>query len=252
MTEQTQTVTQCRRMHDVGLSRSGGFLWVTWLLVAAMSGDPSANAGELSGIATLTSQYIYRGLASSDGHPALQAGLDFESDSGLFVGAWASTIDLPSPDGGRDMELDYYAGYEYASAKPVSVSLSLVRYSYPGSSADRSYDYTELLLGMSLNKRYSIELGYSDDLYGRDAIGRHVELRGDWPLRSAWVVNAGVGLNDLEDLGASRYLYWDVGASARFSWLTVDLRWYDNEDPGYYSAYLSAGSQFVVSLSASF
>lgn len=250
--EQIQPVTHCRRIHDAGPAASGGFRWFACLLGAAMSGSPSAGADELSGIATLTTQYIYRGLASSDGNPALQAGLDFESDSGLFAGAWASSIDLPSADGGRDTELDYYAGYEYAPDNPLSMSVSLVHYSYPGGSADRSYDYTELLLGMSLQKRYSIEFGYSNDVYGRDAIGRHVELRADWPLQSAWVVNAGVGLNDLEDLGASRYLYWDVGASARYSWLTVDLRWYDNEEPDGYFAYISAGSQFVVSLSASF
>lgn len=251
--EQIQPVTPYRRMCKARWVLSGSVTWrLCCVFFAASAVNSFAHAGELSGIATLTSQYIYRGLASSDGNPALQAGLDFDSDSGFFVGAWASSIDLPSPDGDRDIELDYYAGYELASDKPVSVSLSLVRYSYPGSRADRSYDYTEALLSMSLHKRYSIEFGYSDDVYGRDAIGRHVDLRADWPMQSAWVVNAGVGLNDLKDLGASRYLYWDVGASARYSRLTIDLRWYDNEEPGDYFAYLSAGSQFVVSLSASF
>lgn len=219
---------------------------------AAVVCQPCALAGELSGIATLTSQYIYRGLASSDGNPALQAGLDYETDSGFFAGAWVSTIDLPSPDGSRDAELDYYAGYHYAPDRPLSVAVSLARYTYPGSEADRSYDYTEALVALTLHERYSIEFGYSGDIYGRDAIGRHLELRADWPLESAWVIDAGAGLSDLADLGASRFAYWDVGASARFSRLTVDLRWYDNEMPGGFFAYLSAGSQFVVSLSASF
>jgi uncharacterized protein (TIGR02001 family) len=222
------------------------------VFAVAVAFHPCARAGEFSGIATLTSQYIYRGFASSDGDPAVQAGLDYEADSGLFVGAWASTIDLPSPGGSRDLELDYYAGYHYAPDKPVSASFSLARYSYPGSSADRSYDYTEALVSLALRNRYSIEFGYSNDVYGRDAIGRHVELRADWPLESAWVIDAGAGLNDLEDLGASRFAYWDVGASARFSRLTLDLRWYDNQTPDGYLAYQSAGSQFVVSLSASF
>ena len=222
------------------------------VLAAVVMSQPRALAGELSGIATLTSQYIYRGIASSDGNPAVQAGLDYETDSGFFAGAWASTIDLPSPDGSRDAELDYYAGYHYAPDMPFAVAVSLTRYTYPGSEADRSYDYREALVALTLHEHYSIEFGYSDNIYGRDAIGRHLELRADWPLERAWVIDAGAGLSDLEDLGASRFAYWDAGASARFSRLTVDLRWYDNQVPGGYFAYLSAGSQFVVSLSASF
>ena len=225
---------------------------VLGVLAAVVVSQSCALAGDLSGIATLTSQYIYRGLASSDGNPALQAGLDYETESGFFAGAWTSTVDLPSPDGNRNAELDYYAGYHYAPETPFSVAVSLARYTYPGNDADRSYDYTEALVTLTLHKRYSIEYGYSDDIYGRDAIGRHLELRADWPLESAWVINAGAGLSDLEDLGASRFAYWDVGASARFSRLTVDLRWYDNQTPGGYFAYLSAGSQLVVSLSTSF
>lgn len=242
-----------RRIHRADPARSSRVaLRFVGVIAGTVAIQPCALAGELSGIATLTSQYIYRGLAWSDGNPAGQAGLDYESNSGVFAGAWASTIDLPSPDGGRDTELDYYAGYQFAPEKPVSMSISLVRYTYPGSSADRAYDYSEALVSLALHKRYSIEFGYSDDVYGRDATGRHIELRADWPLQSAWVINAGAGLNDLEDLGASRFAYWDIGASARLSWLTVDLRWFDNQVPDGGLAYLSAGSQFVVSLSASF
>jgi len=217
----------------------------------ACCGHP-AQGSELSGNVTLTTEYIYRGQALSDGNPAIQAGIDYDHDSGFFAGAWASTVDLPNPTGRRDAELDYYAGYHYAPESPLSTSVSLVRYTYPGQTGAIDYNYTEALVVVAWDDRYSIELGYTNSLYGFDAMGRHAELRGDWPLRNGWVVGAGLGYNDIADVGTSSYSYWDLGVSARFSRLTVDLRWYDNETPEGFLGRLSAGSNFVASLSVTF
>jgi len=213
---------------------------------------PAAAASEFSGLATLTSKYIYRGLEMSDGDPALQMGLDYEHDTGFFVGVWASTIDIQTAMGSRDTELDYYAGFHYATDAPVTATITLLRYSYPGQTGMHSYDYNEVLVGASWRERYSIELGYTSDLYGLDRTARHWELRSEWPVASAWVIGATLGGNDMSDAGVSRYLHWDVGASARFSRLTFDLRWYDNELPDGFAALLSANSQLVLSISASF
>ena len=217
----------------------------------ASSGHP-AQGSELSGSVTLASEYIYRGQALSGGNPAIQAGIDYEHDSGFFVGAWTSTVDLPNPTGRRDAELDYYAGYHYSPESPLSVSLSLLRYTYPGQTGVFDYNYTEALIGLTWDDRYSIEVGYTNSLYGFDAVGRHAELRGDLPLRNAWVVSAGLGYNNIADVGTSSYWYWDLGTSARFSRLTVDLRWYDNETPEGFLGRLSAGSSLVASLSVAF
>lgn len=214
---------------------------------------PVASAGgELGGTATVTSEYVYRGQALSDGNPALQGGVDYEHDSGLFVGAWASTIDLENAGGRRDVELVWYAGYHYTPDAPVDLVFTVMRHTYPGQSTYFDYDYTEALLNATFLERWSFEVGFSNDIYGWDSDGRHYEARGNWPLPNAWVVSAGLGYNDLEDQGTSDHWYWDLGASARFGWLTVDARWYDNETPTGTLAYLSAGSQFVLSLSTGF
>lgn len=222
------------------------------LAIASVAWAGSAPGSELSGIVTLASEYIYRGQALSDRNPAIQAGIDFEHDSGFFGGAWASTVDLPNPTGRRDAELDFYAGYHVSGESPFSGSLSLVRYTYPGQSGPVDYDYTEALVVLGYADRYSVELGYTDSLYGFDVAGRHGELRADWPLRSAWIISAGLGYNDVEETGNTNYWYWDLGASARFSRLTVDMRWYDNEPWRGFLSSLGAGSRLVVSLSAAF
>ncbi len=209
-------------------------------------------ASELTGVASLTSEYIYRGLTQSDGDPAFQIGLDYEFGAGVFVGAWASTIELSSTFGERDTELDFYLGYHYESEAPLSATLTVLRYTYPGQTGSHSYDYNEVLVSTTWREQYSIEFGYTDNLYGLDRIARHWELRSEWPLANAWVISAALGRNDLSAVGVSEYLHWDLGASARFSRLVVDLRWYDNETPDGFAASISAESQFVVSLSAGF
>jgi uncharacterized protein (TIGR02001 family) len=221
-------------------------------LLSSQAYAPNANTSELSGIATLTSEYIYRGLAMSDGDPALQLGLDYEHDTGLFIGVWASTIDLSSGMNQRDLELDYYAGFHYGSQAPLAATITVLRYTYPGQTGAHSYNHNEVLVGATWREHYSIELGYTSDLYGLGRIGRHWELRSEWPVAHAWVFGATLGGNDLSDVGVSRYLHWDIGASARFSRLTLDVRWYDNEKPDGLTAQPSANSQFVVSVSAAF
>ena len=209
-------------------------------------------ASEFSGIATLTSEYIYRGRAMSSGDPAVQLGLDYEHDSGFFAGLWGSTIDLQSRFGERDAELDFYVGYHFVSQAPISFSATLLRYTYPGQTGAHSYDYNEALVAATLYEHYSVEFGYTKDLSGRGEVGRHWELRTEWPVASAWVVSVGLGQADRTSLGVERFLHWDAGASARFSWLTVDLRYFDNERPDTLAADMSADSQFVISLSVAF
>jgi len=235
---------------DALLSRHSPLIVLT--LLGSQVYAPDANTSELSGVAALTSEYIYRGLALSDGDPAFQLGLDYEHDTGLFIGVWASTIDLSSALGQRDLELDYYAGFHYASQAALAATITVLRYTYPGQTGAHSYNHNEVLVGATWREHYSIELGYTSDLYGLGRIGRHWELRSEWPVAHAWVISAALGGNDLSDVGASRYLHWDIGASARISRLTVDARWYDNEKPDGFAAQASANSQFVVSVSAAF
>ena len=161
-------------------------------------------------------------------------------------------MDLRSPTGRRDAELDYYAGWHFSGESRISGALSLTRYTYPGQTTSFDYDYNELLATASWDGRYSLEFGYAHDIYGSVVDSRHVELRVDWPLQNAWMISGGLGMNDLRDLGSSRYAYGDLGISARFARLTVDLRWYDNERPAGFRGRISAGSRLVGAVSIGF
>jgi len=213
---------------------------------------PTAHADGFSATVTGTTEYIYRGLSFSDGNPALQVGIDYGHESGLFAGAWASTVDLENFGGRRDVELDYYLGYGFSPAATLDLSLAVMRYTYPGQTTYFNYDYTELSVLVTVLEQYSLEAGFSEDIYGYGADGRYFELRGEWNMRNAWVVSAGLGYNVLKDQGTTNYLYGDIGASARLGRFVLDLRYYDNETPAGTLAGLSAGSRLVFSVSVGF
>ena len=225
-----------------------------WALFAAilLVTTPVAQAAA-GAYVTLASDYVYRGLTMTKDDPALQFGVDYQHDSGWFAGAWASTIDVRTRAGKRDLEVDYYTGFHLQPSSSWSAILTLLHYSYPGASGDHGYDHSELVAAANWNDRWIIELAYTNDLYGLDATGRHWELRTEQPFGDSWQIGAGVGGNDLSDIGTSHFLHWDVGFSYVVSRLSFDFRFYDNERPeaGLARA-LAADAQFVVSVTATF
>lgn len=72
-----------------------------------MLASPSAFAGFTGNVGAF-SEYLFRGI-SQGGGAAVQGGLDYGHDSGLYVGTWASTIGFGGATGGT--EVDVYGGY---------------------------------------------------------------------------------------------------------------------------------------------
>lgn len=211
-----------------------------------------AAASDLSGVVTLTSEYVYRGQTISDHKPAVSAGLDYQHDSGMFGGAWVSTIDIQTAFGQRDTELDYYLGYRFESSGSWSLAATLIRYTYPGHTGEHGYEHTELMLTAALNEHYTAEFAYTDSINGLRWSARHWGLRGEWPAATYWVVSAGAGMSDVSSPNANRFFYWDLGASIRWSRMTADLRWYDNNRVEGLLGNRAAGSRFVGSVSFGF
>ena len=212
----------------------------------------SVEASEVSTSVTIASEYVYRGLAMSGNDPAVSAGVDYQHDSGFFGGVWATTMNLDSPAGYRGLEADAYLGYHFSTPEPLNVSALVMRYSYPDGDGPADYDFTEYLLSATLFSQYSLQVAYADDVYGLGVPGRLAELRADWPVGDYWVFGVGMGRNDLRVPGWNSYLYWDAGFSTRWSRVTADLRWHDNEEIDGIFARWSAGSRFVASLTYAF
>ena len=93
---------------------------------------PAAEISPLTFNVGVTSDYRYRGLSQSAKEPAFSAGADYAHNSGLYAGAWASTINWVKDAGGNGLvEIDVYGGYKGALAENIGFDVGLLQYYYP-------------------------------------------------------------------------------------------------------------------------
>lgn len=93
--------------------------------------------------AGIVSDYRYRGISQSRLLPAAQAGADIAHKSGLYLGAWGSSIRWikDNSTAGQPIkgpvELDIYGGYKF-SLGDVGVDLGALRYQYVGNDLQKN------------------------------------------------------------------------------------------------------------------
>lgn len=112
------------------------------------AGEVSETPGPVTvtGSATLTSDYRFRGVSQTDREMAVQGGLTVAHDSGVYAGAWGSNLAGWGTFGGANMELDLFAGV----VLPIGggkLDTGLVWYMYPGG-ADET-DFAEIYAKLS-------------------------------------------------------------------------------------------------------
>lgn len=100
---------------------------------AAAAEKTSWLPGGLSGNVAVYSDYSFRGISQTRRNPAIQGGLDWNHDSGAFLGFWGSPVDFSNASGAEHayLESDWYGGYQGAIDK-LSYKLSTTYYYYPG------------------------------------------------------------------------------------------------------------------------
>ncbi len=189
---------------------------------------PVAMAAEFTGYAAVTSDYVKRGVSQSNSDAAIQLGGDVFFDSGLFLGAWGSTVDIDNgPNRHRDLELNLYAGFTYDVSKLWRVSPRVVSYEYPGQTGEFDYDYVEYSLAVNYDDRYWLEYSYSPDLYNTNRVSHNIEAYTERPLVANWSIGAGAGYYDVSDLLGQGYGYWQIGVTGSYQYADIDIRFHD-------------------------
>ena len=188
------------------------------------------SAADFGGYVALTTDYVRRGVTQSGGNPALQLGAEINFDSGFYLGAWGSTIDISNgPTRQRDQEVNYYAGYVLSATDSLRFSAAVIAYVYPGQTGYVDYNYEEYSLTGNFDDRVWLEYAYSPDLYNTGHSSTNIDLYAEWPINSDWAVGAGVGQYDTSDLTGKSYQYWQLGITKSFRWVDVDLRFHDTD-----------------------
>ncbi len=211
------------------------------ILLTACAG--AANA-DVSATITGVSDYNFRGITQTAQDPALQFGLDWEGESGLYAGFWASNVDFGiCDDGGEggspidcdsDIETNFILGYSGSFTEDLGYDVGGVYYKYLDDGDD--IDYYELYAGAS----YSIVSGtfwYSPDYLNSSDSSWYADLNaeaglGFWDL--GWVAHVGYSFGDYFDntdnFDDGEYFDWALGITRSFGKFDFELKYADGSD----------------------
>jgi len=176
----------------------------------------------------LTSDYVFRGITQTDYDPALQAGLTYSWDSGVYVGAWTSNVDFQDDDG-PSIEFDTYVGWSHDFSDDWNLDLSLVHYSYFGEhEVYGNIDYAEGIGKLTWNEMLTFTLAYAPDYSNSDYSSLYANIGGSWELGNDFSLNAGIGHTNFSD-DVDGYTDWNIGVSRPFGPVTLALNYYDTD-----------------------
>lgn len=223
------------------------------VLVTSLIVPAQAEGNNVGAYLTFATDYRFRGISQTDESPAVQAGLDFQHDSGFFAGLWGSNVEFARErrirENPRTIELDTYVGYTWQFDQKWAGVLSVVRYNYPDSSFN--YDYNEVAFGVSYKEMLSLTLSLSNDLMAHGETAINYELGIQYPLGHQLELGTVLGFFDAEDALGENYVYGSVGISKLWRDLVLDLRFHDTDGDAERIFGDYAGSQLVLSLSVS-
>jgi uncharacterized protein (TIGR02001 family) len=210
-----------------------------WLLpLAGLCWAAPAAAVELSGEIGAVSDYRFRGVSLSGGHPAVQASVTAEHESGLYAGLWASTLGRSNP---ANFELDVTAGYEKEMSTHFSFSLSGTGYVYPKAASDNYLEGTVSGTATYGPASATLGLSYAPAQRGtRDEIGRrhdnayaYAELRYDLPKTPVTLnVHAGYERGAFDEVAGSGKWDWSLGGEAKLKGMKLGLSYVGSNADG--------------------
>lgn len=208
----------------------------TMLFAGLMSGFTTSQA-ELTANATLTSDYIWRGISQSASDPAIQGGLDYTHSSGLYAGIWGSNVDWwESVDGGasngEDLEIDVYGGYAGDTGGMLAYDIGFIHYIYPGTTTTDS-DFTEVYMGATV-KIFSAKFSYSNDFANSGNTAWYMEGGIDYEFSSGYAISFHAGKSDGDNFstGGTDYVDYSLGVSKEYKGFNFDLTYFDTDLDG--------------------
>lgn len=206
---------------------------------------------------SILSDYAFRGFSQTDQRPAVQGGLDYEHESGFYLGLWGSNISWLSDAGAErsSVELNVYGGYS-TDLGPLGLDVGLVHYYYPGrfgSSTDyegRTPNTTEGYVGLSwqfLSFTYSHAF---TNLFGLDNSknSQHYELAASYEIMDGLTLDAHYGYSRVRGRDNDNWADWRLGATKSWRGFDFGLHYVDSDVSGD----RLADERFILSIGKSF
>ena len=199
------------------------------LLSCAIS-SPAIADGELTANLSLTSDYVWRGVSQTQGDPAVQGGVDYAHESGVYLGVWASNVDffsngapgsVPEDDDQANIEIDWYIGYWAETEAGIGWDIGVVQYRYPGARKTLLDTSEEFYLGVNYEFFEIMVYRDFDNQSGYLEAGLEFELPGDLGLRLRG------GHFDFDD--ARDYSDYQIALSRVIAGFDVSVRYTDTD-----------------------
>ncbi len=94
---------------------------------------PQKEEPALTGILTITSNYIFRGITQTSNLPAFQGGLTYTfPGTGIYLNLWGSNVNFLDPQGNTStVEIDTIAGYKNSIGEHFDYDINIDRYIIP-------------------------------------------------------------------------------------------------------------------------
>lgn len=181
----------------------------SWLVVAVLGALPissQAIAGASANIGA-TTNYMWRGITQTQDKAAIQGGLDYAANNGLYVGTWASNTKFAD----TGTEVDLYAGYKKDLKGEANYDVGVIKYNYPN---DNSVEFSEAYIKAGL-KGVNAEVDYTlDSNDTTDAVQKgdiYYALGYGSELPKGWTYGAKVGRYNFKADGAD-YTHYQLTA----------------------------------------
>lgn len=197
----------------------------------------AADWGAIAGTVAITSDYVFRGVSQTQGGPALQGGLEYTKEFGMFTpyaGTFLSNADFPDTVNNTDLKIDYeldlYFGLRLAPLEALTLDAGYIKYYYPSENAPAnnslSFNWSEVYLKGSYDfgvAKTTLGWWHSPNYSAGAGKGNYFAANVDVPLPWELTASGHIGRLNIENeanFGLPDYTDWSLGVSRAF-----DLLW---------------------------
>ena len=173
-------------------------------IVGLMALGSQAKATDVSGNATLTTDYVWRGSTQTRGGPAVQAAFKVSGANGFYAAVWGSNVEF-APETHASSELDFTVGWGKALSDDWSVDANILHYRYPSTTVD--LDWTELNGTLAYKGNYWASISYSNEALGYKADGVYALVGAKFPVNDRLRLEANAAHYFLDDAVVARRGY---------------------------------------------
>jgi len=217
----------------------------------------AAGAGaQLTGTASVVSDYRYRGVSLSQQKPAAQANIGYDDPSGWYGGVFGSTVELAGESATTGQAVAYVG-----AVTPIGGGFNWeVGADYSAFSDGRDYDYGEVYTGIT-STNFSARIHYSANYFGFARASFYGEMNGTHPLGGGFALFGHIGVLMPVGQGDNQYpntvrnpIDARAGLALEIAGFNVQVAWVGTNGSG--SLYPVYGTQrrntVVASVSRSF